>query len=742
MSRLSFKTYLSILNEHLLSEIQETSLNKFFAMAKQIPTKQYPFNDIFKGKYRIAIPYRPYEDSESLKVISQMLQLLKDNGFNISYEKTSNNKGSREVSYVVVSKTSEKIIPKGPRQGEKEIKRNIYALTTAVNELVKMGVITPQFQEYFIAHWNRLSSDFQNQIENLVKEKTMIITRHPIDVIRMSDFPLIRSCHSPQKVGGDIGEEGSYHYCVYQEALAQGVVCYLVDKDEFETKIDPNDFQGDYEIFFDPDRHSQNDQQNTVVPTDRIRLRTFSLNEISGKNKKALYHFLAPEHKTYGKTEGNRFFLETVQNWCKTTQKDVLSKVSQTWNNFLNKNLSDEEKETGVVNIDWEYDISEEDSENAIEELNNLSFEELSKISKENQIPILQFESFGGDYFDTEQSKMIASILQIDEKDEKDIDFTHNEDIPSSMAEISKYFPGKFELITFQQSPKQSSYDVVIAYDIDEQLRDYVIETDNSIEVDKISDVIDAVDKSTFEQIKEKIQNLIKISVETFSNKNNIKLIDVKSSFSRIVFELNFSNKEDVILFFKELHTSPLGKHYLNLSNWLEIKFDLKNIILKYLTDFVKTLATGLEKINSAKLSTGSKIVAYYNNEKFQQPLELTFGFYIPKMYRNIIEELFPNEKAIKLDDFMGKFFFPEVREQKPYIFDITQIGLKNSEVGWIILLTFEFNFSLLKPYDDIPSVKLNALNLKERYQNFFKSLIKNYSDQNDQSYFSNLLPK
>jgi hypothetical protein len=111
-------------------------------------------------------------------------------------------------------------------------------------------------------------------------------------------------------------------------------------------------------------------------------------------------------------------------------------------------------------------------------------------------------------------------------------------------------------------------------------------------------------------------------------------------------------------------------------------------------------------------------------------------------MYRNIIEELFPNEKAIKLDDFMGKFFFPEVLEQKPYIFDITQIGLKNSEVGWIILLTFEFNFSLLKPYDDIPSVELNALSLKERYQNFFKSLIKNYSDQNDQSYFSNLLPK
>lgn len=83
----------------------------------------------------------------------------------------------------------------------------------------------------------------------------LVISRSPIDVIRMSDFNHIQSCHSP---GSD------YFKCAIEEARGNGGVIYIItDADKKKIK----DLQAD-EIFKDSDRGVDG-----IVPVSRIRIR-------------------------------------------------------------------------------------------------------------------------------------------------------------------------------------------------------------------------------------------------------------------------------------------------------------------------------------------------------------------------------------------------------------------------------------------------------------------------------------
>jgi hypothetical protein len=134
---------------------------------------------------------------------------------------------------------------------------------------------------------------------------SIVISRSPIDIVRMSDHKDIRSCHS---------KGGSWFHCAVQEAKTGGAVAYIVKDDDLKNVPD---LQA-REIFADPDRNIKG-----IQPLERLRLRRF-------EDEDADVNFLVPELRTYGKNHIE--FYERVKDWALKNQKDELEELD--WDNI------------------------------------------------------------------------------------------------------------------------------------------------------------------------------------------------------------------------------------------------------------------------------------------------------------------------------------------------------------------------------------------------------------------------
>lgn len=147
--------------------------------------------------------------------------------------------------------------------------------------------------------WNKRSEYYRkNPKEAEPSDKprhTIIISRHPVDVLRMSDFQGITSCHSPASRGGG----GSYYNCAIAEAQGHGLVAYLVENEEIPEDFDPE--KG--EVFADAKRDVPG-----INPIARLRLRKFVYRQED--------EIAVPETRVYGKRVPG--FREAVVEWART----------------------------------------------------------------------------------------------------------------------------------------------------------------------------------------------------------------------------------------------------------------------------------------------------------------------------------------------------------------------------------------------------------------------------------------
>lgn len=161
--------------------------------------------------------------------------------------------------------------------------------------------------------WNKQSEFYRNNPEEAEGKQnvySIIISRAPIDVIRMSDHGNWRSCHSPN--------EGEYFACAIAESIGHGLVAYVVKNEDLKDGSEKEEksieeFLGQPEIFKDAERGVKG-----IKPLSRLRLRKFSFEEPTTEETK----FIAvPEQRVYGKRFPN--FEETVEKWSREAQKDV-----------------------------------------------------------------------------------------------------------------------------------------------------------------------------------------------------------------------------------------------------------------------------------------------------------------------------------------------------------------------------------------------------------------------------------
>jgi len=169
----------------------------------------------------------------------------------------------------------------------------------------------------FIDQWPQI----KNQMNN--RGLKLVISRHPIDLVRMADFKHIESCHS---------QGGGYFQCAVAEAQGLGVVAYAIRADDFEKVKDI--IETEEEIF--------NDKQRKIIsgiePTFRLRARLFefdftqlefafpraseaqveTLEDLEKKNIQG--HLVVPEIEAYGIEGHNPMVPKASQEFTKFLQ--------------------------------------------------------------------------------------------------------------------------------------------------------------------------------------------------------------------------------------------------------------------------------------------------------------------------------------------------------------------------------------------------------------------------------------
>lgn len=181
------------------------------------------------------------------------------------------------------------------------------------------------FEQIFVLTLNRIAESGG--------QKVVLISRAPVDLIRMSDFPAITkskgadyekgivSCHSPPRfkkvINPDTNQEelvqigGEYFDCAVQESKNNGAVAFMLSQKSIEgheDKLQERDF------FKDVERDIKG-----PYPVQRIRLRRYL-------NIKYQEELLVPEINIYP-LGGSILFKQAVDKWCNTSQSRVLSKL-------------------------------------------------------------------------------------------------------------------------------------------------------------------------------------------------------------------------------------------------------------------------------------------------------------------------------------------------------------------------------------------------------------------------------
>lgn len=223
--------------------------------------KNLPFNKIFGNKSRVVIPF---------------------------YEKETSN----FLNYLTSLNVTPNLIT-GMGTQEVKTQQGIKYREVRIGKILQDNVKKDPNAKRFLNWWEKNKDSVKNG-----KGVSIVVSRHPIDILRMSDHNEWTSCHS---VGG------SFYKCAIQEAKTGGAIAYVVSNEELK---EVKNLQAK-EIFKDKKRKIQG-----VNALERIRLRRFQ----DDNND-----YLVPEIRTYGRRHVN--FYNSIKNWALNSQKEELENV-------------------------------------------------------------------------------------------------------------------------------------------------------------------------------------------------------------------------------------------------------------------------------------------------------------------------------------------------------------------------------------------------------------------------------
>ena len=187
-------------------------------------------------------------------------------------------------------------------------------------------------------YWKKNAAFIKKEINRTDNDKySIIITRHPMDVLRMSDFDTITSCHSPPSRASAYQ---SYYKCAVAEAQGHGAVAYVVQTEDLLAATNTSNIDSaeqeiqEGEIFYDDKRAFVGD----IEPVSRIRVRHVRYYEGDEPPKRwdDGQDVGMPEKKVYGVDIPG--LANRVTDWARANQEEVIANMPKKDGNVdLNK---------------------------------------------------------------------------------------------------------------------------------------------------------------------------------------------------------------------------------------------------------------------------------------------------------------------------------------------------------------------------------------------------------------------
>lgn len=261
----------------LINEMED----RVISYIKDHEDKLLPFDNIFGDKLRIVVPH---VSSDMIDEIISTIKTVKDFA------------GFDSATGEVIRK-----IKLDPKYGQGEEKEQRINLGKAIQSLKISDEKKKKLLDWYAKYKDSISSMDMDFDEG--SEYAIILSRAPVDVVRMSDHRNISSCHS---------SGGSYFNCAVQEAINGGAIAYLVHFDSLKGYLESDDFQED-DLFGDGDRNIR----GLEAPLARLRVR-----RVEGPNG----DLALPENRIYGDSNIPDFY-SSLRDFIQTKQNLDLDKV-------------------------------------------------------------------------------------------------------------------------------------------------------------------------------------------------------------------------------------------------------------------------------------------------------------------------------------------------------------------------------------------------------------------------------
>jgi hypothetical protein len=220
--------------------------------------------------------------------------------------------------FIGIKKDTQEVVKRiklDPKYGQGDFKNQTIKLGKAIQDLKISDDAKKKYLNWYAKYKTFIPNmDFSGKY-------SIILSRNPIDIVRMSDHRNISSCHS----------RGNSHFqCAVEEAFNGGGVAYLVHSESLDG-LDNEDFQ-ESDLFSDSERGVQ----GISAPLARLRIRCI-------KDNYNGVEYAMPEISIYGDNKIPMFYnsvLEYIKNKQNLTPKN-LEDVTLLGGSYEDNSLSD-----------------------------------------------------------------------------------------------------------------------------------------------------------------------------------------------------------------------------------------------------------------------------------------------------------------------------------------------------------------------------------------------------------------
>jgi len=352
-------------NEKILKEVTEDEMRVLEDVLEDLDPANLPLNDLFSGKMRVVIPFpttdpstelgkfakffetQEYEVDWEKGMVSATREVTKVEDFVASLTGSPQKKkikkfqmkiGKLFVKIADLARKKKEIAKNDPEfqknEDYKRINQQILLYIPAPGVAGPAGYDLEEIATQNGEYWKKNAGYIKKNINELDSDKfSIIITRHPIDVLRMSDFDDITSCHSP---ASRASAYQSYYKCAVAEAQGHGAVAYVVETEELLTNTNTGNIDSaeqeiqEGEIFADDNRYIDGFLGGAgfdINPISRTRIRHVRYYDSDEPPKRwdDGQDVGMPETRVYGADIPG--LANQVTGWARSNQEEVIQNM-------------------------------------------------------------------------------------------------------------------------------------------------------------------------------------------------------------------------------------------------------------------------------------------------------------------------------------------------------------------------------------------------------------------------------